>query len=173
MQKKYIWILVSLLTLNLPLFAADGVTKSANDPYVMKIYPDGTKVIADFSAFNDSQTLLFIGTVSGAAGVFTIANVPAVFQLNPPVAAPGPTLLGTSSATPSISLYLQSEAVTTGINSVAINDTTRNTGDVITVELARNVQDFFSFGIYECDSSCHFEFLCFVLCRVPPCTLSI
>ena len=94
--------------------------------------PDGTKVIADFSAFNDSQTLLFIGTVSGAAGVFTIANVPAVFQLNPPVAAPGPTLLGTSSATPSISLYLQSEAVTTGINSVAINDTTSNiTGSAI------------------------------------------
>jgi hypothetical protein len=49
MQKKYIWILVSLLTLNLPLFAADGVTKSANDPYVMKIYPDGTKVIVRWS----------------------------------------------------------------------------------------------------------------------------
>ena len=49
MQKKYIWILVSLLTLSLPLFAADGVTKSANDPYVMKIYPDGTKVIVRWS----------------------------------------------------------------------------------------------------------------------------
>ena len=49
MQNKYIWILVSLLTLSLPLFAAEGVTKSANDPYVMKIYPDGTKVIVRWS----------------------------------------------------------------------------------------------------------------------------
>jgi len=38
-----------MLALNLPLLAADGVTKSNNDPYVMKIYPDGTKVIVRWS----------------------------------------------------------------------------------------------------------------------------
>ena len=49
MQNKYIWIVVSILSLNLPLLAADGVVKSTNDPYVMKIYPDGTKVIVRWS----------------------------------------------------------------------------------------------------------------------------
>jgi len=49
MQNKYTWILLSMLALNLPLLAADGVTKSNNDPYVMKIYPDGTKVIVRWS----------------------------------------------------------------------------------------------------------------------------
>lgn len=49
MQNKYIWIVVSILSLNLPLNGADGVVKSTNDPYVMKIYPDGTKVIVRWS----------------------------------------------------------------------------------------------------------------------------
>jgi len=49
MQNKYIWIVISILSLSLPLFGADGVVKSTNDPYVMKIYPDGTKVIVRWS----------------------------------------------------------------------------------------------------------------------------
>lgn len=48
-MKKLI-VLIGILTVaSAPLWAVEGVTKSANDPYVMKIYPDGTKVIVRWS----------------------------------------------------------------------------------------------------------------------------
>jgi opacity protein-like surface antigen len=36
------------------LFASDAVSKSANDPYVMKVYPDGTRVIVRWSDIGKS-----------------------------------------------------------------------------------------------------------------------
>lgn len=49
MKKNTILIPMLLLTLCSAWVSAEGVTSSGNDPYVMKIYPDGTKVIVRWS----------------------------------------------------------------------------------------------------------------------------
>lgn len=48
-MKKLTALIGILIAASAPIWAAEGVTKSANDPYVMKIYPDGTKVIIRWS----------------------------------------------------------------------------------------------------------------------------
>lgn len=48
-MKKLIVLLGILTVASASLWATETVTKSANDPYVMKIYPDGTKVIVRWS----------------------------------------------------------------------------------------------------------------------------
>ncbi|MEY5062081.1 MAG: hypothetical protein RLZZ112_45 [Verrucomicrobiota bacterium] len=48
-MKNLIALFGILIAASAPLWAAEAVTKSANDPYVMKIYPDGTKVIVRWS----------------------------------------------------------------------------------------------------------------------------
>lgn len=49
MKKNKILIPMLLLALCSAWVSAEGVTSSGNDPYVMKIYPDGTKVIVRWS----------------------------------------------------------------------------------------------------------------------------
>jgi len=48
-MKNLIALVGILIAASGPVWAAEAVTKSTNDPYVMKIYPDGTKVIVRWS----------------------------------------------------------------------------------------------------------------------------
>lgn len=48
-MKNLIALVGILIAASGPVWAAEAVTKSTNDPYVMKIYPDGTKVIIRWS----------------------------------------------------------------------------------------------------------------------------
>lgn len=48
-MKNLIALFGILIAANAPLWATESVTKSTSDPYVMKIYPDGTKVIVRWS----------------------------------------------------------------------------------------------------------------------------
>lgn len=53
-MKNIINVLTILLAGGGTLLAADTATKSNNDPYVMKVYPDGTKVIVRWSDIGKS-----------------------------------------------------------------------------------------------------------------------
>jgi len=53
-MKNIITVLTILLAGGGTLLAADTATKSTNDPYVMKVYPDGTKVIVRWSDIGKS-----------------------------------------------------------------------------------------------------------------------
>jgi len=53
-MKNLIVLIGILIAGSAPLWAGEAVTKSTNDPYVMKIYPDGTKVIVRWSEIGKS-----------------------------------------------------------------------------------------------------------------------
>lgn len=53
-MKNTLIMMLVLMAGSSALFASDAVSKSANDPYVMKVYPDGTKVIVRWSDIGKS-----------------------------------------------------------------------------------------------------------------------